>query len=208
MAPWTHSVESRPVSRPRGGALHDSSVPRKGSLVSSLSKGVEKVRISLRWDPSPSGAPSHDLDIIAAVYSADDPRGEPAHLVHFDRRSADGTITLNRDSRTGQGFGDDEVMTVELHRMAPSYVRVVVGVAIQQSTGRKTFGDIAGTGLRIAEGYDELARHDFSAVRGATAATVAEFTRNASGVWEFREDVRGFDADPDSFARLMGTAPA
>ncbi|WP_031508773.1 TerD family protein [Streptomyces megasporus] len=174
--------------------------------MSSLNKGVEKVQVALRWDPSASGAPPHDLDIIAAVYSADDPHGEPVHLVHFDRRSPDGTITLNRDSRTGLGFGDDEVMTVELHRMASSYARVMVGVAIQQSAGRTTFGDIANTAIRIAEGYTELARHDFSAVSGSTAATVAEFTRNGSGVWEFREDVRGFDADPDSFAALMGAA--
>ncbi|GAA2398969.1 TerD family protein [Streptomyces glaucosporus] len=174
--------------------------------MSSLSKGVEKVQVALKWDPSPSGAPSHDLDIIAGVYSADDPHGDPVHLVHFDKRSSDGTITLNRDSRTGLGFGDDEVMTLELNRMAPSYVRVVVGVAIQQSAGRKTFGDIANTAVRIAEGYDELARHDFSAVSGSTAATVAEFTRNGSGTWEFREDVRGFDTDPDAFASLMGAA--
>lgn len=174
--------------------------------MSSLNKGVEKVEVALRWDPSPSGAPPHDLDIIAGVYPADDPHGEPVYLVHFDRRSPDGTITLNRDSRTGQGFGNDEVMTLELERLAPGYARVVVGVAIQQSGGRRTFGDIANTGVRISEGYTELAKHDFTAVSGATAATVAEFTRNGSGVWEFREDVRGFDVDPDSFARLMGAA--
>ncbi|MTE21340.1 TerD-family protein [Streptomyces sp. TRM43335] len=176
--------------------------------MSSLNKGVEKVQVALRWDPSPSGAPANDLDVIAAVYSADDPHGEPVHLVHFDRRSPDGTITLNRDSRTGLGFGDDEVMTLELDRMSDSYTRVVVGVTIQQGGPRRTFGDIANVGLRITEGYDELARHDFAAVSDATAATVAEFTRNGSGVWEFREDVRGFDADPDSFARLLGAAPA
>ncbi|MDG9703409.1 TerD family protein [Streptomyces sp. DH37] len=176
--------------------------------MSSLNKGVGKVEVALRWDPSPSGAPSHDLDIVAATYSADDPYGEPVYLVHFDRRSPDGTIILNRDSRTGLGFGNDEVMTVELERLAPSFGRVVVGVAIQQSGGRRTFGDIANTGVRITEGYTELARHDFSAVSGATAATVAEFTRNGSGAWEFREDVRGFDTDPDSFARRMGAVPA
>ncbi|MGP4000787.1 TerD family protein [Streptomyces sp. 8N706] len=173
--------------------------------MSSLNKGLGKVEVTLRWDPSPSGAPDNDLDIIAATYPADGPYGEPAYLVHFDSRSPDGTITLNRDSRTGQGFGSDEVMTLEFDRLALTYARVVVGVAIQQREGRRTFGEIANTGVRILEGHQELARDDFAKVSGATAATVAEFVRDASGEWRFRPAVRGFDVDPDSFAATMGS---
>jgi tellurium resistance protein TerD len=184
--------------------FHISAVPRKGSLVSSLNKGIRKAEVTLRWDPSPLGAAADDLDIVAATYRLDDLYGKPAYLVHFDSRSPDGTITLNRDSRTGQGFGSDEVMTLELDRLAPVYTRVVVGVAIQQHGGRKTFGDIVNTGVRIREGYTELAECDFAGVSGSTAATVAEFTRNDSGEWEFREVIRGFNADPKAFAGMMG----
>ncbi|MEU4211037.1 TerD family protein [Streptomyces sp. NPDC026206] len=180
----------------------------KGSPVSSFNKGIGKVEVALKWDPSPAGAPAHDLDIIAATYAASAPDGEPAYLVHFDSRSPDGTITLNRDSRTGQGLGYDEAMTLELDRLAPAYIRVVVGVAIQQGGGRCVFADVANAGVRIVEGHVELARHDFSSVHGATAATVAEFVRDGSGAWEFRGAVRGFDADPASFAALMGRVSA
>ncbi|BCK68101.1 hypothetical protein Srufu_020540 [Streptomyces libani subsp. rufus] len=95
--------------------------------MSTLSKGIEKVEVTLKWDPSPLGTPDNDLDIVAATYTADAPHGEPAYLVHFDSRSPDGTITLNRDSRTGQGFGFDEIMTLELDRLAETYTRVIVG---------------------------------------------------------------------------------
>ncbi|MDK0522707.1 TerD family protein [Streptomyces sp. ML-6] len=172
--------------------------------MSTPNKDIEKVEVRLKWDPSPSGTPDHDLDIIAATYLADAPYGAPAYLVHFDSRSPDGTINLNRDSRTGQGFGFDEVMTLELSRLASTYARVVVGVAIQQRDGRKAFADIPNTGVQIREGYTNLAEDDFSAVGTATAATVAEFVRGASGAWEFRSMVRGFDGDPDSFAGEMG----
>ncbi|MEU5048860.1 TerD family protein [Streptomyces sp. NPDC021096] len=191
--PWHHGW---PVSR------------GKGSPVSSLNKGIAKVEVALKWDPSPAGAPAHDLDIIAATYVAGAADGTPAYLVHFDSRSPDGTITLNRDSRTGQGLGYDEVMTLELDRLAPAYVRVVIGVAVQQGGGRLAFGDIANTGVRITEGYDELARDDFSGVAGATAATVAEFVRDASGAWTFHGGVRGFDTDPVTFAAVMGRTSA
>ncbi|MEU0137503.1 TerD family protein [Streptomyces sp. NPDC006296] len=172
--------------------------------MSTPNKDIEKVEVRVKWDPSATGEPANDLDIIAATYGTDAPYGGPAYLVHFDSRSPDGTITLNRDSRTGQGFGFDEVMTIELDRLSDAYARVVVGVAIQQRDGRKTFADIEHTAVQIREGYTNLAEDDFSAVGGATAAVVAEFVRDASGSWGFRGTVRGFDGDPDAFSSAMG----
>lgn len=175
--------------------------------MSSLNRGVAKIEVTLKWDPSPLGATPHDLDLVAATYTADDASGKPAYLVHFDSRSPDGTITLDRESRTGQGFGSDEEMTLELERLAPAYTRVVVGVAIQQRDGRRTFGDITNPGIRILEGYTELAELNFEGVSDSTAATVAEFTRDpSSGAWRFHTSVRGFDSDPQSFGALMGGA--
>lgn len=172
--------------------------------MSSLNKGLGKVEVTLKWDPSPMGAPPHDLDIIAATYTADAPYGEPDYLVHFDSRSPDGTITLNRDSQTGQGFGSDEVMTLELERLASRYARVVVGVAIQQGEGRTTFGQVQNTAVRIREGYEELSDHDFAGVGEATAATVAEFVRGESGEWVHHVVLRGYDGAPEQFADAMG----
>ncbi len=181
------------------------------SPASAVRKSLAKVEIALRWDPSPAGTPPHDLDIIAAVFAAADPYGEPAQLVHFGSRSPDGTISLDRDSRTGQGFGYDEVMTLELNRMSPESVRVVVGVLIQDAGPRggghrKTFAAIGGTGIRIREGHTDLAVTDFAGVPDATAATVARFTRDAAGGWALDAEVRGFDADPEEFVRVMGAA--
>ncbi|MFF2009909.1 TerD family protein [Streptomyces sp. NPDC058195] len=172
--------------------------------MSTPNKDLDKVDVRIKWDPSPSGAPAHDLDIIAATYLAEAPYGSPAYLVHFDSRSPDGTITLNRDSRTGQGLGFDEEMTLELDRLSSAYSRVLVGVAIQQRDGRLTFAGIANTGVQVREGYSVLAEDDFSSVGTATAAVVAEFARSASGAWEFHRGVRGFDGDPDSFTTTMG----
>ncbi|MER5746884.1 TerD family protein [Streptomyces sp. NPDC002225] len=172
--------------------------------MSSPNKDVDKVVIRLKWDPSPAGSPAHDLDIIAATYLAEAPYGDPAYLVHFDSRSPDGTITLNRDSRTGQGFGFDEEMTLELDRVSSAYSRVLVGVAIQQRDGHLTFAEVAGTGMQVREGYTVLAEDDFSSVGSATAAVVAEFARDASGSWVFHAGVRGFEGTPGTFAATMG----
>ncbi|MCF3961815.1 TerD family protein [Streptomyces fuscigenes] len=175
--------------------------------MATANKGLSKVEVMLKWDPSPLGAPDHDLDLMAATFTSGDPHGAPAYLVHFGSRSPDGTITLNRDSRTGQGLGTDEEMTLELDRLGDAYTRVLVGVAIQQGAGELTFGSVAHPHVRVVEDRDELAQYDFGDLAGATAATLAEFHRQPRGAWQFRRLVHGFDGiDADTFGRRMGEA--
>lgn len=172
--------------------------------MNGLNKAIRKVEIALKWDPSPAGQPPTDLDIVAATYLSDDPQEAPAYVVHFDSRSPDGTIYLNRDSKDGKGFGWDEVLTVELGRLDTRYARVVVGVVIQQRPADRTFVSVLNPAIRIREGYTDLAVDDFGGVLGATAATVAEFVRDPSDGWSFHDGVQGFEDDPATFTRIMG----
>ncbi|MXM67800.1 TerD-family protein [Streptomyces sp. HUCO-GS316] len=174
--------------------------------MSGLNKGIRKVEVAIKWDPSPAGQPPTDLDIVAATYLTSDPHGDPAYVVHFDSRSPDGTIYLNRDSKDGKGFGWDEVMTLELDRLDGRYARVVVGVVIQQRSAHRTFVGVVNPGLRIREGYTVLAEDDFGGVLGSTAATVGEFVRAGTGTWDFHPGIQGFDDDPAHFTRTMGQA--
>jgi stress response protein SCP2 len=178
----------------------------RGNPVSGINKGIRKVEVALKWDPSPAGQPATDLDIVAATYVASDPYGDPAYVVHFDSRSPDGTIYLNRDSKDGKGFGWDEVMTLELDRLDARYTRVVVGTVIQQRSAHRTFVGVINPGLRIREGYTVLAEDDFGSVLGSTAATIGEFVRQESGTWDFHPGIKGFEDDPVTFTRSMGRA--
>ena len=174
--------------------------------MTGFSKGIRKIEVALKWDPSPAGRPPTDLDIVAGTFEAGDAYGDPAYLVHFGSRSPDGTIFLNRDSQDGKGFGWDEVMTLELDRLDGRYARVVVGVVIQQQVTDKTFADVLNPAMRIRQGYTVLAEDDFGSVPDATAATIAEFVRDEADEWTFRSGVRGFDEDPAAFSRIMGRA--
>ncbi|WP_089104344.1 TerD family protein [Streptomyces hyaluromycini] len=172
--------------------------------MSGFSKAMSKVEVAVKWDPSPSGQPPTDLDVIAGTFTRTDPYGTPAYLVHFDSRSPDGTIFLNRDSQDGKGFGWDEVMTLELDRLDSRYARVVVGVVIQQRATHRTFVNVLNPAVRVREGYNVLAEDDFGSVLGSTAAAVAEFVRDGSGDWSFRPGLHGFEDDPVVFTREMG----
>lgn len=172
--------------------------------MSIVSRGLTKVEVRLRWNPSPLGQVPRHLDIIAGTYAEADPWGPPVYVTHSDSRSPDGTITMTRHSQTGQGFGFVEAMVLELDRLATDYSRVVVGVAIHQKGVSRTFADMSDVGVVVIEGYRELFSDDFGAVTGSTAATVAEFVRDESGAWEMRAMIRGFDSDPAAFATEMG----
>lgn len=174
--------------------------------MTGFSKGIGKVEVGLKWDPSPAGQPPTDLDLVAATFLSGDPYGTPAYLVHFDSRSPDGTIFLNRDSTDGRGFGWDEVMTLEVDRLSERFARVVVGVVIQQQPARRTFSGVLNPAMRVREGYTVLSEDDFTSVHDATAAIIAEFVRNDSGEWIFHPGVRGFHEDPETFTRVMGRA--
>ncbi|MFE1286759.1 TerD family protein [Streptomyces sp. NPDC058751] len=173
--------------------------------MNGLNKGIRKAELAVKWDPSPTGESATDLDIVAATYLASAPHGDPDYVVHFGSRSPDGTIYLNRDSKDGKGFGWDEVMTLELERLNSRYARVVVGVLIQQRTGARTFADVLNPAFRLREGYTVLTQGDFGDVRGSTAATIGEFARDHSGEWTFHAGLRGYDTDPATFARIMGS---
>ncbi|MEV5878813.1 TerD family protein [Streptomyces sp. NPDC052101] len=174
--------------------------------MTGFSKGILKVEVGLKWDPSPAGQPPTDLDLVAATFVTGDTYGAPDYVVHFDSRSPDGTIFLNRDSTNGRGFGWDEVMTLDLDRLDARYARVVIGVVIQQLPGHKTFVNVLNPAMRVREGYTVLAEDDFGSVLGATAATIAEFVRGDSGQWTFRPGVHGFEEDPTAFLQVMGRA--
>ncbi|MFF4749082.1 TerD family protein [Streptomyces sp. NPDC002514] len=170
-----------------------------------VGRGPGKVEIRLKWDPSPLGESPRHLDIVAATYSVDDPFGRPAYVVHYDSRSPDGTINMNRHSQTGMGFGFVEVMSLEFDRLSSAYARVVAGVVIHQEPDPRTFGDMSNAGVVIVEGHQELLADDFSGVAVARATTVAEFARNDAGEWEMHEMIRGSDSEPETFISEMGT---
>ncbi|MEU5040701.1 TerD family protein [Streptomyces griseorubiginosus] len=167
--------------------------------------GLGRVQVRLKWDPSPFGEPARHLDIVAATYAAGDLHGRPEYVVHTESRSPDGTITMTRHSETGLGLGYVEEMELEFERMVSAYGRVVVGVAIHQDAGPRTFGDLTHCGVLVVEGYRKLLTDDFAGVADATAATIAEFTRDAAGCWHFGELIRGFDSNPTGFMAEMGS---
>ncbi|MFF4500444.1 hypothetical protein [Streptomyces sp. NPDC001401] len=78
-----------------------------------VDKGLAKVGVRLKRDPSPHGEAPRHPDIIAATYATGDRYGRPVYAVHSESRSPGGTINMSRRSETGMGFGFVEAMVLE-----------------------------------------------------------------------------------------------
>ena len=153
--------------------------------MSTPNKGIGKVEVTLKWDPSPPGAPAHDLDIVAATYPANEPYGNPR--IRALRQPLAGR---HHQSQPGQqdgprarlGRGDDPGARPAVGRVRPRGRR-----GRHPAAGRpKDLRRHSEPGVRIREGYTS-GRGRLLLGRRATAATVAEFVRDGSGGWEFRE---------------------
>ncbi|WP_169814935.1 TerD family protein [Nocardia crassostreae] len=153
---------------------------------------ISYLRVGLGWDPArrrPWGKQAEiDLNIAAMIY---DDVGLIDVVYHEQMFSADRAVRLHWDNLTGEGPGDDEIITVDLARMDAA-VTAVLFVATCY-TGQDLSG-VEDAFCRIVNSATttELARYDIAAVTGTGFIMGGLF--RPSGTWEFREINEGIAA--------------
>ncbi|MBL1079631.1 TerD family protein [Nocardia sp. 2] len=157
-------------------------------------QGTEIVylRVGLGWDPARRKlwGKHSDIDLnVAAMIYAD--TGLTDVVYHEQMLSTDSAVRLHGDNLTGEGPGDDEIITVDLTRIE-SYVTAVLFV-VTCYTGQN-LARVENAFCRIANSATttELARYDIAAVSGTGFVMGGLF--RPGGVWEFREINQGIEA--------------
>lgn len=178
----------------------------KGGLV-NLSKdysGLNDIHIGLGWDPvssKPSGGllsklfggasgntgADIDLDGWAALYG---PNGEKLDLVYYGNKNyRGGTILHHGDNLTGEGDGDDEVISLKLQNIPAEAKYIVIGITIFSGIARnQKFGDIDNSFIRLVDKRND---HEICRYQGADFNAshrtfyVGVFTRE-SNEWQFK----------------------
>ena len=111
--------------------------------------------------------------------------GQRVDQVWFQqKRSKDGSVVHSGDNLTGEGEGDDEVITVDLDRL-PASVQTIVFVV--SSFRGDTFDSIANAYARAVDAKtgQEIARYDISGGGSHTGVIMAALSRK-SGTWEIQ----------------------
>ncbi|MFJ8194388.1 TerD family protein [Streptomyces sp. NPDC096094] len=150
------------------------------SLVKGGRPMLAQVKMGLGWEPAYRGK---DIDLDASVI-AYGPQRNHIDSCYFGKLSiVGGAIKHSGDNLTGEGGGDDEVITVDLGRL-PQEVSGLV-FTVNSFSGQK-FTEVAKAYCRLMDAAtgEELVRFDLTSAEPQTGVMMAKLIRQYSGEWE------------------------
>ncbi|MGC9377456.1 TerD family protein [Streptomyces sp. MH13] len=150
------------------------------SLVKGGRPVLSQVKMGLGWEPAYRGK---DIDLDASVI-AYGPRRNHIDSCYFGKlQIVGGAIKHSGDNLTGEGGGDDEVITVDLGRL-PQEVSGLV-FTVNSFSGQK-FTEVAKAYCRLMDAAtgEELVRFDLTSAEPQTGVMMAKLIRQYSGEWE------------------------
>ena len=183
---------------------------QKGGNV-NLSKeapGLSALKFGLGWDVRATDGAAFDLDgVVFLVGPTGKVRGDADFIFYNNLKSADGAIAHSGDNLTGGGDGDDEVVSVDLGKIAADVERVVMAVTIHEGEARhQNFGMVGKAYIRCvnAANDSEIARYDLSEDGSTESAMIfGELYRNGAD-WKFRAVGQGFKGGLGPLAQSHG----
>ncbi|MEU2724266.1 TerD family protein [Streptomyces smyrnaeus] len=193
-APAAPSAPSAPAAPPAPAAadagkinLDKGRVNLQKNQTVSLVKGgrplLTSVRMGLGWEPVfRAGRRAKDIDLDASVIAYDANR-KKIDACYFGKLAIlGGVIQHSGDNLTGEGAGDDEVITVHLGDLPPEVMGLVF--TVNSFSGQK-FTDVAKAYCRLLDASGgELVRYDLTQSESRTGVLMAKFIRQFSGEWE------------------------
>ncbi|MGA5278006.1 TerD family protein [Streptomyces cellulosae] len=156
---------------------------QKNQTVSLMKGGrplLSQVKMGLGWEPAYRGK---DIDLDASVIAFGPQRNHVDSCYFGKLQILGGAIQHSGDNLTGEGAGDDEVITVDLGRL-PMEVSGLV-FTVNSFSGQK-FTEVAKAYCRLLDGAtgEELVRFDLTSAEPQTGVMMAKLIRQFSGEWE------------------------
>lgn len=140
---------------------------------------LQQVCMGLGWESTPGWTGPVDLDASCIVLG---PGVQPECVYFGQLYGAGGAITHSGDNRTGQGWGDDEVIMVDLNRI-PMHVNALVFTVTSKSGQPFTMVQQAYCHLYDAMTRRELVNFQLNQFQQATALVMCVLSREAMG-WQ------------------------
>ncbi|OEJ96758.1 TerD family protein [Streptomyces thermolilacinus] len=175
-----------PVAPPASGKINldKGRVNLQKNQTVSLVKGgrplLSQVKMGLGWEPAYRGK---DIDLDASVI-AYGPQRNHLDSCYFGKLTIlGGAIRHSGDNLTGEGAGDDEVITVDLGRLPADATGLVF--TVNSFSGQK-FTQVAKAYCRLLDAAtgEELVRFDLTSAEPQTGVMMCKLIRQFSGEWE------------------------
>ena len=156
--------------------------------------------IGLGWDTNVTDTGT-DFDLDASVFllGADEKLVSEKHFIFYNNLvspDSDQSVKLLGDNRTGAGEGDDEGIIVDLRKIPPEVVKVVITVTIYEAEKRKqNFGQVTNSYIRLVDVQtkEEVLRYDLSEDFSIETAVIMAELYNKDGEWRINAVGSGFE---------------
>ncbi|MFC9735878.1 TerD family protein [Streptomyces roseolus] len=156
---------------------------QKNQTVSLVKGGrplLSQVKMGLGWEPAYRGK---DIDLDASVI-AYGPQRNHLDSCYFGKLTIlGGAVRHSGDNLTGEGAGDDEVITVDLGRLPADATGLVF--TVNSFSGQK-FTEVAKAYCRLMDAAtgEELVRFDLTTAEPQTGVMMAKLIKQFTGEWE------------------------
>lgn len=182
----------------------------KGGNV-SLSKeapGLAAIDVGLGWDARITDGATFDLDASAFLLNeAGRVRRDADFIFYNNTESTDGAVLHQGDNLTGDGDGDDEVISVSLSKVPAEVQKIAFSVTIHDAEARKqNFGQVGNAYIRVINKANgkEITRYDLSEDYSTETAMIFGELYRHSGEWKFKAIGQGFAGGLGPLARGYG----
>ncbi|WP_369175102.1 TerD family protein [Streptomyces sp. R28] len=187
-APQAPAAPPAPPAPPAPGAgkinLDKGRVSLQKNQTVSLVKGgrplLSQVKMGLGWEPAYRGK---DIDLDASVIAYGPQRNHIDSCYFGKLQIVQGAIRHSGDNLTGEGGGDDEVITVDLGRLPQEVTGLVF--TVNSFSGQK-FTEVAKAYCRLIDAAtgEELVRFDLTNAEAQTGVMMAKLIKQFSGEWD------------------------
>ena len=151
---------------------------------------LPKFIIGLGWDANASDT-GQDFDLDASVFILGENRkilSDEYFVFYNNLKSPDGAVEHTGDNLTGDGDGDDESIKVDLSKINPKAMEIIVVVTIHDAESRRqNFGQVRNSFVRIynPDNNEELLKYELE--EDFSVETAVEFGRiyKRNGEWKF-----------------------
>lgn len=164
---------------------------------------LHEVMIGLGWETNFFEGIEYDLDAEVFMLNKEDKVPTDEHFIFYhNRRSRDRSVEHLGDNRTGGTVDehgrklDDEVIHVELERIAPEIHKIVFTVSIYKAKSRhQNFGMVQKAYIRITNvaTQEEICRFDLSENSSRESAVIFGALVRDINEWHFEAIGEGFE---------------
>ncbi len=163
--------------------------------------GLTKISIGLGWDPKEGTGYEFDLDASAFMINTRKLIPKEEYFVFYGNTTSPDTALFHTgDDPTGgnSADGDDEIIQVDLTKVADEIEQILFVVTIHESkTRRQNFGQVRNSYIRIVDDLngEEVAKYELG--EDFSIETGIEFGRlyKHSGGWKFEASGIGYRED-------------